>query len=354
MYLHSIEIQQLRNIQHERLQFDPTLNLIVGPNASGKTSLLEAISLLAMGRSFRSPRIDELQAHHQSYLLVVGQIQHNGSITRIGLLREGRKTQVKKDGQRIARTTDMLGQVPLHVMTPESHEILDKGPKLRRRYLDWGVFHVKPAYLTCWQRYHRVLRQRNNSLRNREPRSQIQAWDRPLVQEAEQLHQFRTDYLSAVTPALTHYGQTLLDTDLQFAYRPGWECERGALSEQLLSTLQQDLERGYTRLGPHRADLSIRTANKPVLNVFSRGQQKLLVCAMTLAQATRDDKPGLILVDDLPAELDPIRRGRLMAALQETGAQVFVTATEQGLISPEGWSSHKVFHVEHGKFTEMV
>jgi len=354
MYLHNLEIQQLRNIEHERLHFDPALNLLVGPNASGKTSLLEAVSLLTLGRSFRTPRIDELQTHHRSHLLVVGLFQQNGNTTRIGLRREGRKTQVKKDGQNISRTTDMLGQVSLHVMTPESHEILDKGPKLRRRYLDWGVFHVKPAYLTCWQRYHRGLRQRNNSLRHREPRSQIQAWDRPLIQEAEQLHQYRADYIHDLTPALTQYGQTLLDTELKFEYRAGWDIEQGSLGEQLLASLQQDLERGYTRLGPHRADLSIRHANEPVLNVFSRGQQKLLVCVMTLAQALRDDKPGLILVDDLPAELDPIRRGRLMTALQETGAQVFVTATEPGLISTEGWASHKVFHVEHGKFREMV
>ena len=354
MTLQHIEIQHIRNIASGQLDFDPMVNLIVGPNASGKTSLLEAIALLAQGRSFRTPRIDELRQHDQKSLLVVGQLEHEGKKRRIGLSREARKTRVKIDGQHIAKTTEMLGLLPIHVMTPESHELLDKGPKLRRQYLDWGVFHVKHTYLDCWQRYHRVLRQRNSSLRRGVPRQQVQAWDKPLAQEAAQLHEFRADYIESLKPDLLHFGQLLLDCEPEFEYQPGWDFSDGCYLEQLQQTIDRDQERGFTRLGPHRADLCMKSSGKPVLSVFSRGQQKLLVCAMTLAQVKQQIEPGILLVDDLPAELDPDRRGRLLKALQETGAQVFITATEEGLVPLEAWPTSKVFHVEHGQFMDVM
>ncbi len=354
MVLQTLEIQHLRNIESGNLTFDSMINLVVGPNASGKTSLLEAISLLSQGRSFRTPRIDELKQHNQKSMLVVGQLQHDGKKKRIGLSREARKTRVKIDGQNISRTTEMLGLLPVHVMTPESHELLDKGPKLRRQYLDWGVFHVKQSYLECWQRYHRVLRQRNSSLRRAEPRNQVQAWDKQLANEANQLHTYRTDYINSLKPNLIHFGNLLLDCEPDFEYQPGWAIEGDSYLDQLQQTIERDQERGFTRLGPHRADLNMKYAGKPVLSVFSRGQQKLLVCAMTLAQVKQQLDPGILLVDDLPAELDPDRRSRLLQALRETGAQVFVTATEQGLVPLDSWPSNKVFHVKHGQFQEVI
>lgn len=354
MALRSIEIQHVRNIDTGRLELDPAVNLVTGPNASGKTSLLEAISLVAQGRSFRTPRIDELKQHKQPAMMVVAQFRHDSEKTVIGLVREARKTQVKINGKHIARTSEMQSLLSLHVITPESHELLDKGPKLRRQYLDWGVFHVKHTYLHCWQRYHRVLRQRNSSLRRQESRKQVQAWDKPLAEEAIRLHQYRREYIEKLKPDLVHFGQVLLECDPEFDYRAGWETDSGPYLEQLQAGIEQDLERGYTRLGPHRADLSMKYQGKPVMSVFSRGQQKLLVCAMTLAQVKQLDEPGIVLVDDLPAELDAFRRERLMLALKETGAQVFVTATDDGLVPLDMWSSRKVFHVKHGQIQEVV
>lgn len=354
MPLESLKITHLRNIDQAQLHFSPGMNLIAGPNASGKTSLLEAIALLTQGRSFRTPRIDQLIQHKTSGLTVVGTLRTPQRLHTLGLSREGKKTLVKLDGTALTRSTDLIDLIPLHVITPESHEILGLGPKMRRQYLDWGVFHVKQSYLACWQRYHRVLRQRNHVLRHGGTKQAVQAWDGPLVAEADQLHAYRTAYLADLSPALVRFGQQLLELEIHFAYRPGWSDEVDSYAQQLRENLAQDQERGFTQSGPHRADISVKVDGMAVKNVFSRGQQKLLICAMYLAQAVNSPKPGILLIDDLPAELDPTHRARLLTAAASIGAQLFVTATEASLIPTNHWAEKKVFHVERGEFHEVI
>ena len=354
MALVQINIENLRNIGQAQVQFGPGLNVIIGPNASGKTSLLEAISLVCQGRSFRTPRIDQLVKHDEKNMLVVARLKIGSENQIIGLSREEKKTQVKINGERIAKTTELVGRVAVFVLTPESHELLDSGPKMRRQYLDWGVFHVEHRYLDIWQKYHRILRQRNSCLRRQLPRQEIQAWDGPMVEKAEQLHYYRQQYLSELAPMLSKYGEQLIGVAPNFDYQPGWDESAGSLKDQLTAKLDNDMERGFSRLGPHRADIKIKVAGKQVQNVFSRGQQKLLICAMTLAQLKRLNQDCILLVDDLPAELDPEKRACLIEAMKGTGAQVMVTATEPNLIDVSVWEGSKMFHVEHGSFQEVV
>jgi DNA replication and repair protein RecF len=354
MPLESLKIENLRNISKAELRFSLGMNVIAGENASGKTSLLEAIALAVQGRSFRTPRIDHLIRHQSSGLTLVGTIRDAKQLHTLGLARQNKTTQVKLDGKTLSRSTDLIELQSLHVITPESHEILDQGPKMRRQYLDWGVFHVKHDYLACWQRYHRVLRQRNHVLRTGGSAQEVQAWDSSFLAEAGKLDSYRIAYLKELTPRLIEYGAKLLDMKLEFNYRPGWNTEGGSLAAELRSTFNRDQERGFTQSGPHRADLSVKSGGKGIKEVFSRGQQKLLICAMYLAQATLSPKSGILLIDDLPAELDPSRRKCLLEATATTNSQLFVTATEIEQIPIQGWTERKVFHVEHGEFHEVV
>ena len=356
MALLQLDIQHLRNIEQARLEFSPTINLIIGPNASGKTSLLEAISLICQGRSFRTNRIDQLIQHGQPGMLLVAHHYRDSEKQIIGLSRENKKTQVKINGQNISKTTELAGRIPLFVLIPESHELLDSGPKMRRQYLDWGVFHVEHQYLDIWKQYHRILRQRNSALRRNLAKQEIQAWDQPLVEKAERLHQLRQTYIDKLSPILANYGEQLIGENPKFDYQPGWDIKNSSPNfvSQLNEAFSQDQERGFTRLGPHRADIKIKISGKAVQTVFSRGQQKLLICAMTLAQLKLQPADSILLVDDLPAELDPYRRAILLDALKGTGAQVFVTATEPDLIDLAGWSDNRMFHVKHGSFQDVV
>lgn len=354
MPLESLKVEHLRNIRQASLQPSPGINLIVGPNASGKTSLLEAIALLTQGRSFRTGRMDQLISHGQDGLSVVANLRSGNRRHTLGLARAQKKTQVRLDGANLNRTTDLIDLVPLHIITPESHEILDQGPKMRRQYLDWGVFHVKQDYLPAWQRFHRVLRQRNQVLRQGGSPAALEAWTAPLLAEAQQLHQMREIYLEELGPVLARLGRQLLDCDIEFRYRPGWSQDADSYAAQLQADLEKDRERGFTHSGPHRADIALRSSGHSIKQIFSRGQQKLVICAMYLAQVSHAPTPGILLIDDLPAELDPDRRQCLLAAAAETGAQLFMTATEAGLIPLDAWTEKKVFHVEHGKFREVV
>lgn len=353
MPIDRLDIQHLRNLESARLTFTPGLNLITGLNASGKTSLLEAIALAVTGKSFRTTRIDQLVQHGRDEMLVVGEYRQADQHYRVGLSRCAGKTQVKLNGAFVTRTTDLVDSLPLFVLTPQSHELLDSGPKMRRHYLDWGVFHVEHRYLDAWQRYHRILRQRNATLRQQASARAIQAWDGPLIENAEQIHGFRQGYLDRLQPWLHEYCKNLLGLEVDIRYQAGWDIEVG-LGPLLKAQLDKDLNRGFTSMGPHRADLKLKHAGKTVQSVFSRGQQKLLICAMTLAQMRVLERDCLILVDDLPAELDPQKRQALMHALQSTGAQIMVTATESGLIQDDAWPERKMFHVEHGKVREVI
>lgn len=356
MALTSIDVKQLRNIEHAKLNFSSGLNLIVGPNASGKTSLLEAIGLVCQGRSFRTARIDQLIRHDQDELIVVAEMQCGQKPSRIGLSRGKRKTTVKMDGRLLSTATELASFIPFFVLRPESHELLDSGPQMRRQYLDWGVFHVKPQYIEVWKKYHRILRQRNISLRRQLAKNEVQAWDHSLVENATLLHQFRAEYINRLSPFLADYGHKLIGEAPSFDYHPGWGIDKEApsLAQQLLDGYESDSERGYTRLGPHRADIKIKIHGKPVQNIYSRGQQKLLICAMTLAQLQQHPENGILLVDDLPAELDPQKRQTLLELLSDINVQVFVTATEQTLVDISAWPERKVFHVKHGSFQDVI
>jgi DNA replication and repair protein RecF len=353
MPIEHLEIQHLRNIASARIDFSPALNVITGLNASGKTSLLEALSLLVQGKSFRTPRIDQLISHDQDGLMVFGRYRQGVHMFKTGLQREHKKTLVKVNGQAISKMTEIVGKLPLFILTPESHELLASGPKVRRQFLDWGVFHVEHRYLDHWQRFHRILRQRNSSLRQQSGKTTIQAWDAAFVEHAELVHASRSKYIETLTGLFYPFCHALLGLEVKIQYRPGWDDEIG-LRTQLTTTLDQDIERGFTQLGPQRADLRFLADGKSVQNVFSRGQQKLLICALTLAQLSALQLDTVILVDDLPAELDPNKRQVLMESLRQSGAQVFVTATEGNLIKIDDWQDKKLFHVEHGKLQEVV
>ncbi len=351
MALERLDIQFLRNIESARLSFSPGINVISGLNASGKTSILEAISLVIQGKSFRTPRLNLLVQHGQTEMVVSGHYRQGNQRFQVGIARQEGKTRVKRNGEVVTRTTELVGQLPLFILTPESHELLDSGPKMRRHYLDWGVFHVEHHYLNHWQRYHRILRQRNTSLRQQASLSTVRAWDSPLVESATEIDQLRTGYIEQLTPKIAQFSEEILGLTPNVIYQPGWKTDL-PLAEQLQAAIGKDQQRGFTSLGPHRADLKIHYQGQPVHAVLSRGQQKLLICAMTLAQLSVLNQQCLILVDDLPAELDTVKRATLLESLRGTGAQVVVTATDAGLIDVAGWEEKKMFHVEHGRIQE--
>ena len=242
-----------------------------------------------------------------------------------------------------------------------SHQLLEGGPAFRRKYLDWGLFYQFPEFVTVWRQYERVLKQRNSILRDKRPKTELEAWTNELVKHGLELNRQRMEYVARLLPHLRYFTQDLLGiSEIEFIYENGWDNEQ-EYADILRETIFDDYRIGHTQSGPHRADFDLISEGLTLRHVLSRGQQKLLICAMILAQGkllADQEKTGLIyLVDDLPAELDLQSRQKLVSLLTTQNSQIFITAIEKeaicDLICGNSMVPMKVFHVEHGKIAEL-
>jgi len=352
MSLDLIRIHSLRNITEAEISPHPGINLIIGKNGSGKTSLLEGIYLIGRGRSFRSRRVETLIQRGTDALEVFGITSNLERKNRVGLRKTRKETEVHINGQKVSKLSQLVKTTAVHVITPNSHELLERGSELRRRFLEWGVFHVEPAYRQAAHRYHRALSQRNAALKK--DQALVSSWNIELSEWGEKLNVYRESYFLELQKrfrleTVTFFGSEVLDIE----WKRGWPLGRRLL-ELLEENQFNDIKQGFTRYGPHRADLMVRKGGDTVNLRTSRGEQKLAVICLVLAQTEAvlrysGNRP-ILLIDDLNAELDQENRVKMMSRCQKSEYQVFITATAWKL--PAEHSADKVFHVEHGVITE--
>lgn len=356
MTIQRLEFSHVRNLRPQSFLPHPFINVLFGDNGSGKTSVLESLHLLGLGRSFRSGKIRRLINDDASECLVVAQFDGHGAGIR--KLADG-SSELRLDGRSDVTLAELAQALPLQLLNPEVMDLLDGGSKERRALLDWGVFHVEHRFFPLWQRYQRALKQRNSALRNASMAGlDISPWHHELAESAEALHGFREAYMQSLAPHVQAcFARFLPGLKLVLEYHPGWSRET-SLFDQLNESWQRDRERGHTQVGPHRADLRIKVNGVVADEVLSRGQKKLTVCALKLAQVARLKEAGhdcTLLVDDLASELDGGARERLCAYLVELGMQVFITCIEPGpVVQALGQNAFKMFHVEHGTLVERA
>ncbi len=355
MGLSSLVVTDFRNIASAEVEFSPALTVIDGVNAAGKTSLLEAIHVLARARSFQQVPIDRLIRHGSPGLLVRGVLNTDGG-HRLGLQRSNRRTRVRLDGADAHSLSDVAWLLPVQVINTQSQRFLTDGPSERRAFLNWGVFHVEHDFRVPWRRYDRALRQRNAALRQGHWQV-VAALDPDLCDGGEFVDAARKRFIEALEPYWREQlNRWLPNVDLRWRYRRGWPSDE-TLRDALNRTSSRERELGHTVAGPHRADLRLTADGADAGQRLSRGLQKMTIVAMRLAliQLLTDlqAQTPLLLVDDLPAELDAQNREALLTEALATGAQVVVTCIDRGAIpAPEGPS--RWFHVEQGRFGEVI
>jgi DNA replication and repair protein RecF len=357
MTIERLEFSQVRNLRPQSFLPHPRLNLLYGDNGSGKTSVLEALHLLGLGRSFRSGKIRRLINDSASECYVTA-LFLGGQRAGVRKLADS-SSEMRLNGRSDVTVAELALQLPLQLLNPEVMDLLDGGSKPRRALLDWGVFHVEHRFFPLWQRYQRALKQRNSLLRNGTiKRSELRPWHVEMAEAASVIHEFRQTYVDGLQPHVqTCFKGFLPDLELELDYLPGWNVSEHLL-QMLDETWERDIARGHTQLGPHRADLRIRVNGVVADEILSRGQKKLTVCALKLAQVARLRAAGhecTVLVDDLASELDSGARQRLCNYLVELGGQVFITCIEPATVVPAlGGNPFKMFHVEHGELQEVA
>lgn len=246
--------------------------------------------------------------------------------------------------------------LPLQLVDPNVHRLLEQGPRYRRHFMDWGVFHVEQTFFPAWRRYRRALRQRNRALKARWPKKDIIAWDAELVRNAELVDASRRAYIAYLQASLPAQARRLLgDEPVTLEYDSGWRNQE-SFGSALAASLEQDIRAGFTQQGPHRADFRVTIASAKARDWVSRGQQKILTAAMLLTQAEllyqrRGIRP-VLLIDDMAAELGSSYREVLGREIANIGSQCFVTFLESSLI-PEALKEARMFHVEHGQIARL-
>ena len=356
MTLKHLRIDGLRCLSDQSLDLDERCNYLWGPNGSGKTSCLEAIYLLGRGRSFRTHQTARLVQHGREGLTVFGvSVDLEGREHRMGVEFAGGRLISHLDTAPAQSQAEMLRILPVHVIDPRLHDLIEAGPSERRRYLDAGVFHVEQGFLADWRHYRRVLGQRNAALKARAPDSELAVWTEPLVVAGMRVHEARATYVAGLKTIAAETGRRLVGMDLRIEYRQGWRREQG-FAEALEAARIRDRESGFTQVGPHRADLHLEFASGGVRETASRGQQKLVAAALVLAQVrlfeTRTGRRTTLLLDDASAELDEAAQSRLAEALAELESQQILTGLSVESLRPK--PGFPMFHVERGRVHSVL
>ena len=352
MRILQITIDNLRVFPHLEVWPETGINYFCGGNGAGKTTILEAIYLSSRGRSFRHPLAGPMIRHGSVDALVGLKLLDSDDDNRehrLGLKRSKSVFECRFDGRDITKRSELAALLPTQWISSQPQALLEGGPGYRRQFVDMGLFHVEQDFLRSYAELRRVLRQRNALLKQRSS-SSLESWDSPFALAAQKIHAMRQNYIADL---LLRLSQIVSEWDMGFAvssrYLPGWDPMR-PLSEQLREKRDTDLRMGFTHIGPQRADLRFSVDGADADKLLSRGQQKMLVIALNIAQVDairmrRPDLDPVILLDDLNAELDTSNQGKVLAAFRERRVQAFVTGISDP--PPEHREAIAMFHVEH-------
>lgn len=353
--LRFLRVEHLRCLDQVEFEADFARNIIVGENGAGKTSILEALYFLGRGKSFRPGQVSTLIQSGCEEFTVFGEVAEGALQHKLGISQGKAGLRIHHDGETVASIADLAGAMPVQVIDPDVHQLIQGGPKGRREFLDWGVFHVKHEFLANWRRYRRALRQRNAALKQGASKQVVRAWDNELIEFGQEVDSARRQYLIDLMPLISSISGEILQKEVKCTYQPGW-LSSTSFPDALDDSWERDFTHGATQVGPHRAELMIEAAGHAARNRLSRGQQKLLSIAMVVAQsifvARSKDRAVTLLVDEPAAELDSEHLRRLIDILTCSELQLFISTLDQDALPVSG--AGRVFHVERGALSILI
>lgn len=373
MYITRLVVNDVRNLEQVSLDELGAMNFFIGPNGAGKTSILEAISLASQGRSFRNHKIQSVIHQERAALQVFLECTDAGGNThRLGIERNRQNLyNIRINGAAASTLAQLSAILPVVILDATAFDLLDGSASIRRKFLDWGVFHVEHGFYNDWKSCNRAIEQRNALLKMQvSDYSQYEAWDEQFVEYAIKIENYRLHYLQSFA---RHLEDTLallgLSAPHKLYYKNGWGIERAIIDESMGSTsdlhtaalrqllkenFARDLRYGTTHVGPHKADIVLKSGQNDLKDIYSRGQKKLLITALKMVQAltvkqSDISKTPIILLDDLPAELDAEHLAKILQYISDGGYQCFITAVDRHFYSDNRHLKPHLFTVEHGK-----
>lgn len=358
MHLQRLSIENCRIIEKWEGELSPSANLLIGDNASGKSSLIEALCVLSRGRSFRTQRIAELIRKGTQTLTVAGGVvdPETGSEFPLGIAKTADTTRIRINHADVKQQAELSTHLPLTVIHPDTIDLIVGSPQQRRALIDWIAFYREADFHQDWRNYQRILKQRNACLKDSNQHYALTYWTEQLVALLPRIQQYRQQALKAlqvallpVHPLLTHVGTVALKLNNGF---PGHvKLENESLVRFFRERQAQEIRQGTTLYGAHRTDMTIQLDGELAARVASRGQLKLLGIALLLAQSTaiteKDAKRGIIAIDDLASELDGQNQDILYQVLKTTQQQLIITGTRQPPADTL-WQQAAMFHVKQG------
>jgi len=356
--LKSLNILNYRNIREASLEFSAKLNCFVGLNGQGKTNVLDAIYLLSFTKSAYTSQ-DSLNITHGEEMAMVQGVYDDFTIS-CGL-RRGVKKQFRKDKKDYPRLLDHIGLIPLVMVCPADHQLIEEGSDERRRFMDVVIGQRNRKYLDSLANYNALLKQRNALLKQyadapTPPDDLLEVLEWQMVEPAEYIFKARTDFFTEFEPYFQEVYKVISGSAEVPALRYVSQLQDRELREAYVRTRQRDLILGWTSQGPHKDDLDMRLGEWPLKQVGSQGQQRTFVLAMKLAQAlyladTTGEAP-ILLLDDIFDRLDSERVERIVAMVQgEQFGQIFITDTDRQHLTEiiQPGPDAKIFHVENGQ-----
>jgi DNA replication and repair protein RecF len=365
MSISKLSTHNFRNLVSVNIDLHPSLNFFVGNNGSGKSSLLEALFFIGHGKSFRTSKLETL-AHNDIKNFVV--TVKNTDDLLLGLSKDfvTGTTLIKINGKRYSRLSDLAKNIAVQIVTPESFKLFFGGPKIRRRFFELGMFHVKHQFSDVIRQLNQVLKQRNACLRNSLDQQSYDYWTEAFCTLSQQVGEARSKYIADLIAELPIWLGFLLPSlanSITVQYQQGWPTKK-SLVETLKVNYERELAFGYSLYGAHKFDVKFMVGKQHLDNQLSRGQQKLFLLALTFAQANliarvKRVKP-ILLIDDIGAELDKHSRIFLANAIDKLNCQVLITAIDEEALNPllidfkvseqeiNDKQKYHMFHVEQG------
>lgn len=363
MWVSQLQLTNFRNYARLQLQPDAGLCVLTGDNAAGKTNVLEAVFLCALGRSHRTSRDAELIRESEQAGAVALTLHTRGGTRSISCkLMAGERKRVLIDGTALSRSGELLGCLNVVMFAPEDLMLVKGGPGERRRFLDMEISQLRPAYYYTLQQYNVALKQRNALLKAETETALLEPWDEQLSRLGAAITAERAQFLSELGGIASRLHVQLSGgrETLLLAYQPNLpdvEPDRlaAAMRERLFDALERDRFRGSTSVGPHRDDVAMALDGSDVRVYGSQGQQRTVVLSLKLSELQimrqlRGESPVLLL-DDVFSELDRRRQRMLLDAVQ--GCQTFLTCTHLEELSAAGALQMQVYSVSAGNVIEV-